>query len=95
MQFDTPVNLVMLHKMFLNIIYSKVWVSRHLSDTLIYYMFHKAKVFPIALECATNKVKEIPRVIKAESDTPALGFADGINLHYADTQAAYKTRNLY
>jgi len=41
------------------------------------------------------KLKEIPRVIKAESDTSALGFADGINLRDADTQAAYKTRNLY
>jgi hypothetical protein len=94
MQFDTPVNLIMLHKMFLNIIYSKVWVSRHLSDTLIYYIFYKVKVFPIALEYATNKVKEIPRIIKAELDTPALGFADGINLHDANIQAAYKTRNL-
>jgi hypothetical protein len=95
MQFDTPVNIVMLYKMFLNKIYSKVWVSRHQSDTLIYYVFYKVKVFPIALEYATNKVKEIPRVIKTDSNTPALVTADGINLHDADTQAAYKTRNLY
>jgi hypothetical protein len=94
MEFDTPVNLVTLHKMFLHKIYSKVWVSRHLSDTLIYYILYKVKVFPIASEYATNKVKEIPRVIKTESNTPALGFTDGINLHDADTQAAYKTRNL-
>jgi len=85
----------MLYKMFLNTIYSKVWVSRHLYDTLIYYIFYKVKVFPIGLEYATNEVKEIPRVIKAESDISALGFADGINLRDADTQAAYKTRNLY
>lgn len=95
MQSDTLVNLVMLYKMLLNTIYSKVWVSRHLSHTLIYYIFYKVKVYPIALEYATNEVKEIPRVIKAESETPALGFADGINLRDADTQAAYKTRNLY
>jgi hypothetical protein len=81
--------------MFLKKIYSRVWVSRRLSDTLIYYIFYEVKVFPIASEYATNTVKEIPRVIKSESDTPALGFADGINLHDADTQAAYKTRNLY
>jgi hypothetical protein len=88
MQLDTPVNLVMLYRVFLNIIYSKVWVSRHLSDSLIYFIFYKVKVFPIALEYTTNKVKEIPRVLKAESDTTALGFADGINLHDADIQAA-------
>lgn len=47
MQFDTPVNLIMLHKMFLYKIYRKVWVSKHLSDTLTYYMFCKVKVFPL------------------------------------------------
>lgn len=57
MQFDTPVNLVMLYKMFLNTIYSKVWVSRHLYDTLIYYISYKVKVFPFAVEYATNEVK--------------------------------------
>jgi len=31
MQSDTIVNLVMLYKMLLNTIYSKVWVSRHVS----------------------------------------------------------------
>jgi hypothetical protein len=41
-----------------------------------------------------NKLKK-KRVIKPESDTPALGYADGIHIHDADTQAAYKTRNLY
>jgi dTDP-4-amino-4,6-dideoxygalactose transaminase len=90
-EFGVPMNIVRLIKMCLNEMYSKVRISKHLSDSFPIQNCLKQgdalspQLFNFALEYANRKVQENRVGLKLNGTHHLLFYADDMNLLGDDT----------